>query len=97
MVPPPRGMSSGLVSPDEEQDDVEDMASPRGSRDREDAALSFRQPQERERERVDQSGALTRSLGERQKNKRHINMEALQDVCDFLDAKRLTERISEQI
>lgn len=49
MVPPPRGTSSGLVSPEEEQDDVEDMASPRGSRDREDAALSFSWPLERER------------------------------------------------
>lgn len=50
MVPPPLGMSSGLVSPDEEQDDVEDMASPQGNRDREDAALSFSQPQEREKD-----------------------------------------------
>lgn len=62
MVPPPRGMSSGLVSPDEEQDDVEDMVSPQGSRDWEDAALSFSQPQERER--ADQRGALIWSLGE---------------------------------
>lgn len=32
MVPPPRGMSSGLVSPEEEQEEVDDMVSAKGQR-----------------------------------------------------------------
>lgn len=30
MVPPPRGVSSGLVSPEEEQEEVLDMVYPKG-------------------------------------------------------------------
>lgn len=85
MVPPPRGTSSGLVSPDEEQDDVEDMASPRGrcSTELQSAA------RERERKSADQSGALTWSLGEEQEKKKRETCEH----GDVGDVQRFTSNV----